>query len=363
MSQLRRVAWTALAIESALITCLSPSINAQSSERTPQFRSDVTLSTIEVSVFNRDGTAITGLEEEDFILLEDKKPRKIEKVLEFGNSAAGLPPSDLRLRESATQPDGRRAVVILLDDSQIEPNPTVTARVKQIAAAIVTSLQQADYAAVLFTGNTRGSVDFTFDRSRLIDAVNSFRARSSGTPSVSSEADLRARSTLSMLEAVIGQIGQVAQGRKSIFYVSTGVNLPRETTQNYAMILQRMQRLFAAAERSNVTIYTVDPGGLGSGPGTSIAESAIAGPGRITGRLSRHDFLRMLADNTGGQAVVDTNSPSQLAQRAVVASRHYYLIAYEASDRINARHRLSVRVHSSRAIVRFRATDSLSHGP
>ena len=327
-----------------------------SEQAVAQFQSGIALVEIEVSVSGRNGAPITGLSTNDFTVFESGQPRKIYRVLEFGN-----PTTDSRLSgpplERLEQLPEHRLAVILLDDAGIKPDPGVVARVKNIGRAIAESLDSSDRLAIVFTGNTRASVDLTNNRPHLLQALNNFRARYPSTrlgPMARKDVtdDHDARTTLSTLEAVIKYLGTVAGRRKSIFYVSMGVPLPRQDIRSFSRIMSLMQPVFVAAKRAHVSIYTIDPGGQGS---SSIADSGQFGSGRMRGLQPRHEFLQVLAENTGGHSVVESNNPDNAVKGFALAHKNYYLVWYEAADRYT---KLSddvmVNVSIPDATVRFR---------
>lgn len=80
--------------------------------------------------------------------------------------------------------------------------------------------------------------------------------------------------------------------------------------------------LIDEANRNNVSFYVVDPGGL-------RVERDVPAPGRLFGRV---EALRALAENTNGDAVVNTNDLGGALQNVVDELSGYYLIGYYSSN-------------------------------
>src|SRR5262249_34464508 len=109
----------------------------------------------------------------------------------------------------------------------------------------------------------------------------------------------------------------------------------------------------AAATRSNVAIYGIDPRGL-----TDLGDESIEigsfpddtslgiGTGSLFNevRLSQ-DSLRVLSEETGGFAVVNKNDYTTAYQRIVEDNSTYYVLAYYPPDARPGRlHKIDVRV-------------------
>ena len=94
------------------------------------------------------------------------------------------------------------------------------------------------------------------------------------------------------------------------------------------------------AQLANVTISAVDPNGLAAGSGRSYP-----------------DFLRAIAENTGGRAVVNDNDPELQVGRLLVEGNAYYLLGFEPAPHKadGGFHRIQVKVAGGDAQVRARS--------
>ena len=110
-----------------------------------------------------------------------------------------------------------------------------------------------------------------------------------------------------------------------------------------AEILSDMQQVFRAAGRANAAIYTIDPRGLVAGP--EIDEQLETAEWLDYIRESQ-DSLRVLAEETGGIAVVNQNGFDQALKRIDAETSDYYVLGYYSSnpDPLQRTRRIEVRL-------------------
>jgi hypothetical protein len=98
-----------------------------------------------------------------------------------------------------------------------------------------------------------------------------------------------------------------------------------------------MLDVFRQAALANVTISAIDPNG-------------------IAGGRSYPEFLRTIAENTGGRAVVQDNDPEREVPALLLESSSYYLLGFESASRSSngAFHRIEVKVPGRDLEVRSR---------
>ena len=326
----------------------------------PQFRTGVTLVELEVTVIDGRGLPVAGLTKTDFSVFENGSPRTVVNAIEVGSPGTQTAGTEL-LQQSSTAPAESRIVTVILDDAQIPANPRVAQQAKAIARTVIQSLDASDNAALVFTRRTGQSADFTTNHAKLIETVNGFvPAPSTGSAPTSGAAIMyEIRTSLNALESVVRYIGTMSGRRKAIFYVSTGVALPRQGSQAFNEVIQALRRVFDTAQAQNVMIYGLDPGGLSTGPETRIAGSSTPGVSASGGLTSRHEFLLMLAENTGGRSIVDRNNPEKAVVALLTEHSHYYQVAYESSLVGAERPRkIEVRINRRGAAARFRSMNT-----
>lgn len=135
--------------------------------------------------------------------------------------------------------------------------------------------------------------------------------------------------TLALLEGLMRTAGQLP-GRKLVFLISDGFLLNDRNTGSR----EKIKRITDAAGRAGVIIYTLDARGIVSEAidvtnnrpidtqGNDIASS-------IGETVASQDALNGLANDTGGRAFRNTNTPmSQWVEKVLDETANYYLLAW-----------------------------------
>jgi VWFA-related protein len=366
----------------------------------PTFKLRVDYVEVDVVVTDRDGNLVKDLKKEDFQVLEDGKAQTVTAFTQvdipieradrplYSNTA--LEP-DVRSNETAF--DGR-VYVMVIDD--LHTNFGRTQRVKAAARQFIERrLGANDLMAVIHTaGPTDANQEFTNNRRLLLAAVDKTLGKklTSATVNKTNEyfrtRDLRqqgdalndpedaerafnARNTLITLRNVADWFSSVRGRRKAILFVSEGIDydindiIPTGGSNHgsASQILDETRETIAAATRSNVAIYGIDPRGLTNLGDESIEVGSFPddttlglGPGSLQNevRLSQ-DSLRTLSDETGGFAVVNRNDYGTAYDRIVRDNSTYYVLAYYPPDpRPGRAHKIDVRVTRPGLTVRAR---------
>lgn len=119
-------------------------------------------------------------------------------------------------------------------------------------------------------------------------------------------------------------------GRKIVFFLSNGFHVQNKRADS----ISRMRDIAGAAAKSGVVIYTMDTRGLATG-GVDISRERPFDPsGRLLRAMSSElsasqDGLSMLAGDTGGRFVYNTNDLSQGLAPAIKETSTYYLLAWK----------------------------------
>jgi VWFA-related protein len=138
--------------------------------------------------------------------------------------------------------------------------------------------------------------------------------------------------TLSTLNNMIKSAGELP-GRKVLFVVSEGFLIDDQSTN----ISNMLRRIADSAARAGVVIYTTDARGLSTGIIDASSDGEMDLSGRLTRSLSNEITatqapLRAMAQDTGGRALLNTNSLSAAALRALDETSTYYLIAWKPNE-------------------------------
>jgi VWFA-related protein len=162
------------------------------------------------------------------------------------------------------------------------------------------------------------------------------------------ERDQQGYATTNGLLAIVGTLRRLP-GRKSLVFFSEGVAIPPAVERLFRGVVD-------AANRANVSIYTMDAAGLraeseqakirdlvnqAARVGIETSRSSGSNDAPLTKRLEKNeDVLRQdprtglaeLAQDTGGLAFDNTNNLRQGFERIETDLRNYYLIGYASAD-------------------------------
>ena len=297
----------------------------------------------------------------------------------------------------------------------------MAATAKKIAETAIDRLSPGDQMAVVFTVNSKGAQNFTGDRARLLKAVSTFKPgyathllgwdtavwneELQTYERVADQDDGLRAGSLRTLEMVGDSLIAAPQRRKAIIWVSTGMfvdplgaSSPVAVSPGLSMIMReanrsqagRLPALFRRMREANVTIYSVDPGGLGGLE--NFVQARAAGTHAIIWSkrnmslsddwfyprnppqamdLSRKvasvnlDFLKTAAENTGGLAITDTNDLAGGVDRIFAENSAYYLLGFTVppGHRAGSLHRLEVKVNRPDVTVRSRSGYEVAEAP
>jgi VWFA-related protein len=155
------------------------------------------------------------------------------------------------------------------------------------------------------------------------------------------------RASIDALLAIVRAEGQLP-GRKVVVYFNPWLNIPDIAKEQY-------QYMISAANRANVTFYTVDPKGLvtwsqgssgrdqlGGAAGEVRNSQLNGGRGEVTTAEARAQedaesglranpllWLRDLAKQTGGQTIAETNDTKAPLREVMEDVRSYYEASYD----------------------------------
>jgi VWFA-related protein len=373
-----------VAAGAALAASLS-TLGASAQQRPPAFRSGVDLVMLDVTALDRDRRPIRGLTAADFTVLEDGRPRPVAAFSSV-EAEETPPPAAAWMRDVA--PDvatndlgDSRLFVLVLDDALIPQDPRIAADAKRIARGLIDRLAPADLMAVVFTGDNRHAQDFTRDRARLLAALDRFSpglatwhfGYDSGQvpPPVNTDAYFYS-AAVNTLANVADFLIAVPDKRKVLFWLSPGVpldvaatapqlaagveNTPMADREIMTTLLRQTDEIFRRAARAHVSIYPIDPTGLG-GLETYLRRTKLPAD-QVSLRASQSlDFVMAAAANTGGRALVNTNDFEPGLSEIFAENASYYLIGFPpASVAADGRlHRVEVKVNRPGVEVRTRS--------
>ncbi|HXT73677.1 MAG TPA: VWA domain-containing protein [Candidatus Angelobacter sp.] len=396
-----------------LVLVLVPlALASQDSQRTPQIR--VAARLVEVGVIVRDKNGpVAGLTKEDFTVLDRGKPQKISIFSADAAASAQQPPqqplpqntfSDLP-QYGATAP--RSVTVVLLDNlntlygsvaqSKYEHSPywledLALRNAKNHLIEFTQQLQPQDRVAIYGLQHSLHVLcDFTSDRDQLLTILRNYDTRSltnrevvepgntmiimpghdnpmadilgqagefengaSGSLAGAANAD-RGAQTMAALQAIAAHVANIP-GRKNLVWLTA--NLPFSGAA--------MAHVLSPA---NIAVYPVDARGLlarspmvlADIPGTADADDVSGASGHMDNMPAQSSqpigitTMQKLADETGGQAFVNTNDITGAIRKAVEDSAVTYSLGFYINrDALDGKfHEIKIEVRGKGLTIRY----------
>ncbi|TAM83916.1 MAG: VWA domain-containing protein [Acidobacteria bacterium] len=335
---------------------------------------------VDVRVTDRRGNPVTNFKQSDFKVYEDGVPQEINSfdleniqklVEETGENGKPTEINLGALPKTTPQETYRRLVqnhrlVVLFFDLSSMQIPDLLRALKSAQNFLKTDMTPADLVAlVTYSSDLKVLQDFTNNRDVLSKAIRSiqigqsFTLASSGsvgeaggtdsfgtevvtqdtgnafTPDETEFNIFNTDEKLSALQSLANLL-QAVPGRKSVIHFSSGIE--QTGVDNEA----QLQATIDAANRANVSFYTLDARGLmamPSGGGASAASpsgtaiyTASAVSSQINSTHNSRETLSTLATDTGGRMFTDLNNFAPVFEYVQKANTSYYLIGYTPSN-------------------------------
>jgi VWFA-related protein len=371
----------------------------------PVFRTGINFVRVDVIVTDKNGNPVGDLKPEDFEVVEEGKPQKVETFklvsLDGGLITNGNdPPRQIRTdddEESEASRDDVRLFAFFLDDYHVRLETSMQAR-EQLARFVETQIGPSDMVGMMYPLEATAAVRMTRNHDAIIRGLQQFRGRKYDyTPRNQYEEryayypaevveKIRNQVSMSAMKSLIIHMGGLKEGRKALILVSEGYNamLPPQMRDPVAampglnnpaagdpfaggnslvedraafssgMDLESdLRDLYDTANRNNVAIYAVDPRGLSAG------EFGI--DQNISQQIDRQylnatiETLRTLAINTDGRAIVNRNDLTIGMKQIVRDTSAYYLLGYSSTFNATDGKFHEIRVRVKRPGVQVRA--------
>ena len=336
-----------IAIASLALVC-GVGVGAQSPQPAPTFRSGINLVQIPVRVLDARGEFVSGLTQSDFQIFEDGQAQILTSfnAVEITSKPVGAtrPDAQLGALDTGASSDSieveGRVYAFVLDNQWMRPD--VALRTRHVVRGFIKSYLQAhDVAALVFTGAGRGQ-PFTRNRNLLDDAIG--RLQSDPDPS-----DDAPRRSMAVIADTAKSLGAIGGRRKALVLISPSPICSLSGRDEESFCRDDARYALRTAMQSDVSIYTIDPIGLNtsyrsraehanpnSADGIDHASNAAAARAAFAAARSESrgpdDAARYLAEESGGFAVVNTNSLSEGFARIVRDNSSYYLLGYYSTN-------------------------------
>jgi VWFA-related protein len=360
----------------------------------PTFTTRVDLVSTDVIARDGKGQFVPDLKKEDFEIFEDGVKQTIVSFTlvhggrVFNVAAPPPPPPQEGIILPPTRPTTDAAGRILLffvDDLHLDFRNT--GRIRDLFKRIQnTLLHDGDMWGMVSTGPSSIAIDMNYDKRRFEEAIKKIAGsglkpneiieapQSSQGPS---EVRYRAHVAFSTAYDLVRNLEKVQNRRKALIYVSNGYDFNpfpearaggglfgqrndqgeegdlfqyERQGQQFADadLARELSDLTRAANRANVSMYTIDPRGLVGGPDLDENVDPVEYANYI--RKSQ-DSLRVIAEETGGLAVVNQNDFDKALKRIDAETSDYYVIGYYSSNPDPTKKNRRIEVKASRPNV------------
>jgi VWFA-related protein len=353
----------------------------------PRLGSGVTAIVVDVLVRDSKGNPVMDLGKQDFQVFEDGERQEIQDVTVI----RGTPERPSGTTAAARVPSGIAPSFTAIVFNRLSPE--ARGRAYEGALTCLETMREGDFIGVFAAGKSLMPLfPYTSDRASVRKALDAAVRRNewtspkidtlfpefdpgsmpgpppdviSGAPAVDprtvQSVTITSWSKLDALQqgydathallAVTNGLALVP-GRKSIILFSEGMPVPDP-------VLQHFRNVISHANRSNVSVYTIDAAGLRTASEQLQTRDRVAWGSAAVGDALRTPTatLRMLAMETGGLYAENTNDLRKAFSRVDADRRSYYLLSYTPTNsNFNGRWRsISVKVPNRRVSVRARS--------
>jgi VWFA-related protein len=383
----------------------NPAAKPDQSDPQQVIRTGVELITTDVIVRDSRGQFISDLKKDEFEIFEDGvRQQMVSFTLTHGgrvfNVAAPPPPPP---QEGIILPPPRptndaagRIFMIFVDDLHLDFRNT--GRIRELFKKIAKELiHEGDMFGIVSTGPSSLAIELTYDRKRLDQAIEKITGSglapkdildvpegAQGPP----EVRYRAHVAFSTANDIINNLSQVHNRRKAFIYVSNGYDFnpfrdtrkkqegerfgtPQQDNNNdgsgtgnnpdnpdnnpfasktnqfyQADLVSELSWLTRAANRANVTMYTIDPRGLVGMPDLDEKIDMVEWQDYV--RTSQ-DTLRTIAELTGGYAAVNQNDFDKALKRIDAETSDYYVVGYYSNNPDTRKRNRAIEVKVTRS--------------
>ena len=381
---------SALALATATLVAQAPAGQAPPSQppapadpavQRPTFRMLIDLITTDVIVRDGAGQFVADLTKEEFEVFEDGVKQEIASVsLVHGGRTFNLqappapPPQEGIILPPARPTNDAAGRIFLFFVDDLHMNFRDTSRIRQLFDKMNKMLlHEGDMFGVVSTGTSSIAIDLTYDKKRMDEAIKKISGsalkpseliQGPQGPNGNSELKYRAHVAFSTAYDIVNNLSKVQNRRKAVIFVSNGYDFnpfegsrfgdpnivgmkndrysnANNTGMEYdpftrssnqfadADLARELSELTRAANRANATFYTIDPRGLVAGSDLDEQVDTTEWNNHIR---KTQDSLRVIAEETGGFAVINQNDFDKSLKKIDAESSDYYVLGYYSSN-------------------------------
>jgi VWFA-related protein len=371
--------------------------------RNPQATFQTTTDHIRSHVVVKDskGQFVPDLRPDEFQVFEDGVPQKITTFWRAfgGRMLSHLAETPVARTEGLILPPSAppkdvsgRIFIVFIDDMHLQALDSIKTR-KLLELIRDTVLHENDLVGIVSTGYSSIAIDLNYDyeHRRMNEAIKKVMGSApsptdiiNGAQMSDGPAGLRYNANVAFSTAydILAQAAKVTDRRKAFLYISSGYDfnpfkdsrykaeqdryaVPSETGSDGSDmrrepvydnpfdkgglqfaetdLIAQIAELTRTARRSNVTFYTIDPRGLVAGPDINLDLGSREWQDYLNNTISS---LRVLAEETGGICICNTNNFRAGLTTIDNEMSDYYLIGWTTSnpDPLKVRRKVEIKV-------------------
>ncbi len=353
----------------------APALPSQGGQ--PQFRVAIDYVTTDAIARNGQDQFVADLTKRDFEVYEDGVKQEITGLtLVHGGRVHNLaaPPAP-SAQEGIILPPSRpkndtagRIFLIIVDDLHLDFRNT--GRIRDLFKKISrTLIHEGDMFSIVSTGPSSLAIDPTYDRKILDEAIKKITGSGlkpadiiQGSDGAQGPSEVRYRANVAFSTAydMLSQMEKINNRRKAVIWVSNGYDFnpfaesrlgedpvfggrfgqTREEGRQQqgqfsgqqfsdADLARELAEVTRTANRANATLYTIDPRGLVAGADLDEQLDPVEYSEHVR---KTQDSLRVLAEETGGIAVVNQNNFDKALKRIDAETSDYYVLGYSSTN-------------------------------
>ena len=339
----------------------------------------------------RTGQFIADLKPSEIEVYEDgvkQSPATIELIhggraySVLGLPAAAPPEGVILPRNKPSSDTAGRVFLLFIDDLHLDFQQTSKTRelIKEILKSLI---HDGDMFGIVSTGTSSLSIQLTYDRQVLESAMEKISGGAlkpkeiiEGAQGPNGPTELRHRAHVAFSTAydLMRNLEKLPNRRKAVLYISSGYDFNpfergrlEETARRWHVdnpddlqsdpfyrneqsqqalaatdLTRELAELTRAANRANATIYTIDPRGLVAG---QDIDQEVDQQDWNAHLRETQSSLRVIAEETGGTAVVNQNDFGRALKKIDAETSDYYVIGYYSNnpDPLKRTRKLDVR--------------------
>jgi VWFA-related protein len=292
---------------------------------------------LDVVVTDKAGKPVPGLQEQDFTLLDNKKPQKLTSFRAVEGSNTDLP-----------------VKLILVIDEINESFVNVSAERERIGKFLQADGGKLPLPTTLMVASDSGT---SASSAATQDGNALFAQLTSEKTAIRTNSQAGAYGAMDRITLSLRAIQQLLQkeasqpGRKLVVWISPGWSLLSSQEMNLGndarqKIFNTIVELSYYLRESRITLYNVDPSRTVDTRTAFLYQSFLKGQNNSKQTEFGHVALQVLAEQTGGRVLLSSNDLGAEINKCISDAQAFYVLSFQAAppDEVNAYHAIEVKL-------------------